>query len=81
MGSNWVRIRDSVREGTLSRRTAGLDDVAARWDQLIRFSALKLSAEIGEDVNPVFPRGQEKLEQRSAAVIESLSDAGTGQTG
>ncbi len=77
MGPNWVRVRDGAREGTLSRRTVGLDDVVARWDQLIRFSALKLSAEIGEDVNPVFPRGQEKLEHRSAAMIESLSDSGT----
>ncbi len=48
MGQHWVGVRDGAREGTLSKKTVGVEDVVARWDQLLRFAALKLSAEIGE---------------------------------
>ena len=51
--------------------------MAARWDQLLRFAALKLSAEIGEDVSPVFPRDQTNVKQRTSAMIDSLADSGT----
>ncbi len=77
MGQHWVQVRDGAREGTLSKRTEGVEDVAARWDQLLRFAALKLSAEIGEDVGPVFPRGQNDVKHRISAMIDSLSEAGT----
>ena len=76
MGQHWVKVRDRAREGTLSKRTEGVDDVAARWDQLLRFAALKLSAEIGEDVSPVFPRDQTNVKQRTSAMIDSLADSG-----
>lgn len=77
MGQHWVAVRDGAREGTLSRRTEGISDVAARWDQLLRFGALKLSADIGEDVSPVLPRGHGDVRHRMAALIESLSSEGT----
>ena len=77
MGRHWVKVRDGAREGTLSKRTEGVEDVAARWDQLIRFAALKLSAEIGEDVSPVFPRDQREAKQRTSAIIDSLAALGT----
>ena len=77
MGQHWVPIRDGAREGTLSKRTAGIEDVALRWDQLLRFSALRLSADIGEDVSAVLPRGQSDAQHRIAALIESLCASGT----
>lgn len=73
MGQHWVSIRDGAREGTISKRTEGIDDVAARWDQLLRFGALRLSADIGEDVSTVLPRGQSEARQRNAALIDSLT--------
>jgi hypothetical protein len=76
MGPHWVGIRDGAREGTLSRRSEGIGDVAARWDQLLRFAALQLSAEIGGDVDPVYPRGQGDSKARSNALIESLCTDG-----
>jgi hypothetical protein len=76
MGSHWVAIRDGGREGTLSRRTEGIGDVAARWDQLLRFAALQLSAEIGGDVDPVYPRGQTDAKTRANALVESLCTDG-----
>ncbi len=77
MGQFWVAVRDGAREGSLSKRSEGIDDVTDRWDQLIRFAALRLSAEIGEDVSVVIPRGQNEARQRNAALVESLSTAGT----
>jgi hypothetical protein len=76
MGQHWVGIRDGAREGTLTKRTMGIDDVASRWDQLLRFGALQLSAEIGDDVTPVFPRGQSDGRQRISAVVDSICTAG-----
>jgi hypothetical protein len=76
MGSHWVGVRDATREETLTPRSAGVDDVVARWDQLLRFAALQLSAEIGEDVDPIVPRGQTDHRQRSAALAASLCDSG-----
>jgi hypothetical protein len=77
MGQHWVAIRDGAREGTLSKRTDGMEDVAARWDQLLRFGALRLSADIGEDVATVLPRSQGDVRQRTAALIDSLCGSGT----
>jgi hypothetical protein len=76
MGNHWVGIREAAREGTLTRRSPGVEDVAARWDQLLRFAALQLSAEIGDDVDPVYPRGQTEPRQRSAALVDSLCGDG-----
>ncbi len=50
--------------------------MVGRWDQLLRFAALQLSAEIGEDVDPVFPRGQTEHRQRAAALVDSLISTG-----
>ena len=76
MGQDWVSIRDGAREGTLSKRSSGIDDVAQRWDQLLRFGALRLSADIGEDVSTILPRGQSDARQRTAALVDSLSTTG-----
>lgn len=77
MGQHWVSVRDSARVGTLSRRAEGIDDVVERWEQLLRFGALKLSADIGEDVTRALPRGQSNPRQRAATLIDSLSETGT----
>jgi hypothetical protein len=77
MGEQWVLIRGGAREGTLSKRSPGIDDVAERWDQLLRFGALRLSADIGEDVSAVVTRGQSDARQRTAALVDSLSTTGT----
>ena len=76
MGQHWVGVRDAVREETLTKRTPGVEEVVSRWDQLLRFAALQLSAEIGHDVDPVFPRGQTDHRQRTASLVESLLSTG-----
>jgi hypothetical protein len=76
MGTQWVGVRDAAREETLTRRSPGIEDVVGRWDQLLRFAALQLSAEIGEDVDPIVPRGQTDHRHRVAALAESLCESG-----
>lgn len=76
MGQAWVGVRDAAREETLTRRFTGIEDAVSRWDQLLRFAALQLSAEIGEDVDPVFPRGQTDHRQRTTALVDSLCATG-----
>lgn len=76
MGQHWVGVRDAAREETLTKRTPGIEEVVGRWDRLLRFAALQLSAEIGHDVDSVFPRGQTDHRQRTASLIESLITTG-----
>lgn len=56
MGDNWTDIRDGAREGSLTKRSDGITDIAQRWDQLLGFTSLKLGADIGQDVHEVVPR-------------------------
>lgn len=77
MGDSWIGIRDGAREGTLSKRTEGITDVAQRWDQLLGFTSLKLGADIGRDVYEVVPRAhQSDPSLRTKAFIDSLADSG-----
>lgn len=76
MGTNWVAVRDGARDGSLRRTSEEVRDVADRWDQLIRFAALKLGADIGADVQPVVPRPQQEAKARMAALVDSLTTSG-----
>jgi hypothetical protein len=76
MGPHWVGVRDASREEVLTKRTPGIEDVASRWDQLLRFAALQLSADIGHDVGIVLPRGITDQRQRTSSLVESLIQSG-----
>ena len=41
MGQNWVAVREGSRDGELRKKDDGVKDVALRWDQLTRYSALQ----------------------------------------
>jgi hypothetical protein len=56
MGPSWVTVRDAAREGTLTRRDPGAVEVSSRWIQLIRYTALRLGAEVGEEVQPLWTK-------------------------
>lgn len=56
MGPNWSSVRDGARTSTLTKRADGVRDVAARFDQLVRFGALQLSSQIGQTVESVLSR-------------------------
>lgn len=56
MGKDWPAVRNAVKEDTLRLSDAGVGETVARWDQLIQFLCLGLSARLGESVNPVLSR-------------------------
>jgi hypothetical protein len=76
MGPYWVEVRDGVRSRTLNKRDEGVTDVAARFDQLLRFGALKLGSAIGRDVTTVLPIAQRDPKSRLNYLSDRLSTHG-----
>ena len=76
MGPNWVAVRDGARTGTLPKRDAGVDDVTTRWDQLVRYAALKLSSEIGVDVEHILTRAHRDSKARHNYLVDQLASSG-----
>ncbi len=56
MGPGWVAVRESVAVGTLRASDRGLAETISRWEQLLRFAALRLGRELGADVQVVTSR-------------------------
>ena len=74
MGPHWVAVRSGAKEKTLTAHTEGIDDIVERWDQLVRFAALRLSSELGEDVR-FYLTGKEKID-RAKLLKARLCDDG-----
>ncbi len=53
MGGAWVGVREAVAAGTLRSNDRGIAEVIARWEQLLRFAALRLERELGSGVQVV----------------------------
>ncbi len=73
MGASWVPLREAVAAGTLRASDKAAAEVAARWDQLIRYACLRLGRQLGIEVQPVLSRkelGEPAL--RAQALVESL---------
>lgn len=77
MGSSWVSVREAVAAGTLRASDKGVAEVVARWEQLLRFAALRLGRELGADVQVQLTR-REVAEPtlRFAAQTQSLVESG-----
>lgn len=73
MGASWVACREAVAAGTLRANDKSLPEVVSRWEQLLRFTALRLGRELGADVQVQVSR-KEAAEPgvRFAAQSESL---------
>ena len=74
MGPSWVAIRDAAHQKTLRLTTAGLGDVAARWEQLVEFLALELTRDLGRRVTAVWPRElgvAGRLDRHAHSLVES----------
>jgi len=56
MGEGWVAVRDSVQAGTLRPQDKGVDEVASRFDALLRFASLELGRTLGAEVATVLSR-------------------------
>jgi hypothetical protein len=67
-----VVVREAIAAGTLRPGDKGPAEVAARWDQLIRFAALRMGRALGIEVQPALSR-RELAE--SAIRAQALADA------
>jgi hypothetical protein len=77
MGGCWVSVRDAVANGTLRPNDKGLSDVISRWEQLVRFAALRLGRELGAMVEVQMNRRESADPKvRFAAQAQSLVDVG-----
>lgn len=78
MGSHWVSIRDALAAGTLRANDRGLLEVVSRWEQLLRFAALRLGRELGADVQVQLSRKEQNDPSvRIALQCASLVENGT----
>ena len=76
MGPSWTTVRDGAREGRLRRNDAEVGDVAARWDDLIRYLGLDLTKDLGENVRQVLPKEERTSAARLQALRDSLANSG-----
>jgi hypothetical protein len=77
MGASWVATREAVLAGTLRPNDKGVGDVISRWDQLLRFAALRLERELGSGVQVSLSRREmADPSVRSAALVAELSKSG-----
>lgn len=76
MGSNWTAVRDTVRTMGAAPSTDGVDEVCSRWDQLLRYGALMLGANLGSDVSVVLSRAHRDLSARLAYLMDRLTKQG-----
>lgn len=78
MGAAWVPVREAVAAGTLRANDKGLADLVSRWEQLLRFAALRLGRELGADVQVATSRKEAAEPQlRIAGQTRSLVTTGT----
>ncbi len=77
MGPSWVEVRGAARDGTVNRRDPKVIEVVSRWSQLLQYAALRLGAEIGQEVHVILPNGR-KIDpaQRTAQLAASLAETG-----
>ena len=72
MGPQWVKVREDVKARTLRSTDRHAAEVAALFDQLIRYIALHLTALLGVEVQSVAPRNSGD----SASRCQQLADSG-----
>ncbi len=76
MGSEWVPVRDGARDHTLKKTDPAVRAIAQRWDQLLRFAALRLEADIGQPVTQQLPASQREPSKRLQYLVDQLASTG-----
>lgn len=78
MGASWVPVRQSVNAGTLRSTDKTIPEVAARFDALLRYAALRLGRQLGTDVVHVLSRKElANPALRAQSLLDSLVTKGT----
>ncbi len=77
MGESWTKVRDAVTSGTLRATDKGIEDVAGRFDALLRFAGLSLGRRLGTEAMPVLSRKEmADPSLRMASLTQSLVETG-----
>lgn len=76
MGPSWTSVREGAREGRLRRNDKEVADVAARWDDLVRYLGLDLTKDLGQDVRQVLPKEERNPVERQQALTDALASSG-----
>lgn len=76
MGGSWTKVKDATRAQTLRKTDVEVADVAARWDDLIRYLCLHLTMQLGRDVKPQLAKQEATPAARLNALKESLANRG-----
>jgi hypothetical protein len=76
MGATWATARDEARAGTLRRNAPECREIVQRWDQLIRFAALRLGSSTGADVQPLLARAHHDPTVRLNHLADRLTNDG-----
>ena len=74
MGSSWVAVRDGVTHRSILAKDRGVADVVDRFGQLVIFSAMRLSRNLGVNVRPVLTKADQAdagVRMQKAATISS----------
>jgi hypothetical protein len=78
MGTAWVPTREAVLAGTLRASDRGLAEVISRWEQLLRFAALRLERDLGSGVQVALSRKEQSdLTIRQQALSAELVQRGS----
>lgn len=80
MGPGWTKVKEGARTQTLRKADEEVADVAARWDDLIRYLCLHLTMDLGRDVKPAVSKNDTAV-ARLNALKESLSTSGVLSAG
>lgn len=72
MGPSWTAVRDGARGGTLRKTDSAPAEVAARWDDLVRYLAMTLTADLGREVRQVLPPAERTPTARRQALVDAL---------
>jgi hypothetical protein len=75
MGPGWTKVKEGARTQTLRKADEEVADVAARWDDLIRYLCLHLTMDLGRDVKPSASKNETPA-NRHNSLKESLSTIG-----
>lgn len=77
MGANWVPVRQAVTSGTLRANDKTAPEVVARFDALLRYTALRLGRQLGTEVTHVLSRKElADPSIRSSSLLDSLVSTG-----
>ena len=77
MGSSWVPVREAIAAGTLRTTDKGVNEVASRFDALLRFASLRLGRQLGREVTPALSRRElSDPTLRSQLLVSELCSAG-----